>query len=80
MAHAWFKSKKKVFIAYADETNKNQFLVRKGNQYFHLSSQREIRKLSLKQAYQIFLMISTREVAFRGIGSFQNIRKGAGVK
>ncbi|QKY69350.1 hypothetical protein [Lentibacillus sp. CBA3610] len=79
MAHASFKKQKRVFIAYADGA-KNQFLVRKGKQFFHLSSQSEMRKLSIKEAYQIFLMISTREVEFRGIGSFQNLRKGAGVK
>ncbi|GAB3051593.1 hypothetical protein [Virgibacillus ainsalahensis] len=78
--HAWFKKQQKVFIAYADESNRNQFLVRKGKQYFHLSSQKEIQKLSLKQAYQIFLMISAKEVEFRGIGSFQNMDKGVGVK
>ncbi|MFD2760429.1 hypothetical protein [Lentibacillus juripiscarius] len=80
MSQAWFKKQQKVFIAYADETNENQFLVRKGKQYFHLSSQKEVRKISLKEAYRIFLMISSREVVFRGIGSFENMQKGSAVQ
>ncbi|MFC2946776.1 hypothetical protein [Virgibacillus sediminis] len=79
MSYVWFQKQKKVFIAFAGEDNKNQFLVRKGKQYFHLSGEKEVRKLSLKEAYQIFLLISTKEVEFRGIGSFQNMNKGVEV-
>ncbi|OZU89062.1 hypothetical protein CIL03_08585 [Virgibacillus indicus] len=73
------KKKKKVFIAYTDEQKKNQFLVRKGERFFHLSSQKEIRKLSLKEAYLIFLMITAKELEFRGTGSFVKMGKG-GIK
>lgn len=76
MSQAWFKKQKKMFIAYADETNKNQFLVRKGKQYFHLSSQKEVTKISAKEAHYIFSLIFSKEVTFRGIGSFQNMDKG----
>ncbi|TMN20823.1 hypothetical protein [Lentibacillus cibarius] len=80
MSHAWFKKQKKVFIAYADETNENQFLVRKGKQYFHLSRRKEIKRLSQDEAYRIFRMISAKEVTFRGIGSFENMQKRSAVQ
>ncbi|WP_067728838.1 hypothetical protein [Oceanobacillus damuensis] len=70
------KEQKKMFIAYADEQRKNQFLVRKGRRYFLLNNRKEMRKLSPKEAYQIFLMITAKQLKFRGIGSFQTMKKG----
>lgn len=70
------KKQKKVYIAFANRQKRNQFLVRKGRRYYLLNDQKELRKISAKEAHLVFHMITAGKVKFRGMGSFENMRKG----
>lgn len=60
------------FVAYADKIGRNEFLVRKGKNYYILTSQKELHNISAQYAERTLKLIKEQVLTFRGMGSFNN--------
>ncbi|WP_040980579.1 MULTISPECIES: hypothetical protein [Oceanobacillus] len=65
-----FQQKKRVYVAYADTQGKNEFLIREGNQYYVLTSEKGIISISADDAYRLLKLMEKNIISIRGQGTF----------
>lgn len=64
------QKKRKFFVAYADTEGKNEFLIQDGQQYYILTSQKNIISISSEDAKRILKLMEKKVLSIRGLGTF----------
>lgn len=67
-----FRKPERVYVAYGDREGKNEFLIRDGEDYYVLTSQKAVFSISALEAYQTLKLIKEQVLSFRGVGSFKH--------
>lgn len=72
-----FSEPKRVYVAYADQEGRNEFLIRDGKRYFVLTSRQKVFPISAYDAYRTLKLIEEQILSYRGFGKFMdNIKIG----